>query len=78
MAIQRPHITLGNQTLREEPDEYLFTNQSSLVIVHTKSYRPSVWITDSSGDVIDAHIRYGEGTITITFCMSLSGVVYVS
>tara|TARA_B100000214_G_C23939944_1_gene615188 strand:- start:814 stop:1065 length:252 start_codon:yes stop_codon:yes gene_type:complete len=56
--------------------EYSFTNQSSVTITHTFETKPSVWILDTSGNIIHADIQYTSSSqILINFAISLSGVV---
>ena len=76
-----PLILLDIEHLSDEganPDVHTFTNATSLTILHSKPYKPMVWISDSSGHQIDASVQYGSGSVTVTFCTALSGSVQLS
>ena len=55
-----------------------FTNQSSVSISHSFSFKPRVIILDTSGNVIWGDIQYTSGSVSITFVSNISGTVYLS
>jgi hypothetical protein len=55
-----------------------FTNQSSVSISHSFSFKPRVLIVDTSGNQIMGDILFSSNSITITFVSSISGTVYLS
>ena len=55
-----------------------FINQSSVSISHNFSHKPRVIIVDSSGEVIMGDIQYYSNSITITFCTTVTGTVYLT
>lgn len=55
-----------------------FTNQNSVSISHNYSYKPRVIIVDTSGNVIMGDIQYTSNSVSITFVVNISGVVYLS
>ena len=54
------------------------TNQSSVSISHSFSFKPRVIILDTSGNVIWGDIQYTSGSVSITFVSNISGTVYLS
>ncbi len=55
-----------------------FTNQSSVSISHSYSYKPRIIIVDTDGNVIWGDILYLSHSISITFVTAISGTVYMS
>lgn len=55
-----------------------FTNQSSVSISHSYSYKPRVIIVDTEGNVIFGDILYLSHSVSITFVVPISGTVYLS
>lgn len=55
-----------------------FTNQSSVSISHSFSYKPRIIILDVSGNVIFGDILYLSHSVSITFVSNISGTVYLS
>ena len=55
-----------------------FTNQSSVSISHSFSFKPRVLIVDTSGNQIMGDILFLSNSITITFVSSISGTIYLS
>ncbi len=55
-----------------------FTNQSSVSISHSYSYKPRIIIVDTDGNVIWGDILYLSHSISITFVTAISGTVYLS
>ena len=55
-----------------------FTNQSSVSISHSYSYKPRVIIVDTGGNVIFGDILYLSHSVSITFVVAISGTVYLS
>tara|TARA_B100000131_G_scaffold319890_1_gene366701 strand:- start:145 stop:393 length:249 start_codon:yes stop_codon:yes gene_type:complete len=56
--------------------EFPFTDQSSVTITHSFDTRPSVFILDTAGNIIQADIQYTSSSqILINFVISLSGIV---
>ena len=55
-----------------------FTNQSSLSISHSYTYKPRVIIVNDTGNVIWGDICYLTNAVSITFVIPISGYVYLS
>lgn len=55
-----------------------FTNQSSVSIYHSYSYKPRIIIVDTDGNDIWGDILYLSHSISITFVTAISGTVYLS
>ena len=55
-----------------------FTNQSSVSISHSFSFKPRVLIVDSSGNQIMGDVVFTSNSVTITFISSISGTIYLS
>ena len=55
-----------------------FTNQSSVSISHSYSYKPRIIIVDTDGNVIWGDVLYLSHSISITFVTAISGTVYLS
>jgi hypothetical protein len=55
-----------------------FTNQSSVSISHSFSFKPRVLIVDLSGNQIMGDVVFTSNAVTITFISSISGTVYLS
>lgn len=55
-----------------------FTNQSTVSISHSYSYKPRIIIVDMDGNVIGGDVLYLSNSVSITFVSNISGVVYLS
>jgi len=74
MAI--PIYSPGGGGITQTTTEFL--NQSSVSISHNFSHKPRVIIVNSSGEVIMGDIQYYTNSITITFCTTVTGTVYLT
>jgi hypothetical protein len=73
MAIPIYNPTQGvTQTVTE------FTNQSSVSISHSYSYKPRILIVDTSGNMIWGDIVFLSNSVSITFVSNISGTIYLS
>ena len=57
--------------------EIPFVNVSSVLVDHTFPHRPTVIVCDSSGNLIQADVSYSGLRITVTFCSSISGSIFI-
>ena len=69
-------VFIDGSTLQEI--EIPFINVSFVSISHTFLHRPNVTICDSSGNLIQGDVVFSGQSVTVTFCRSISGTIFLS